>query len=311
MTIVTDIPSGTDDAPAKAGRVRVFAGTHACLVDGSNMLHRAWAMGGRRQRSDGVEIAALELFSRMMVKLVRRMQDGRVPPTHLAVFFDPPREASWRREVFPGYKAARPPMDPDLASQIPMMQEMCTALGIAWAVAPRHEADDMVAAYVEDISREGGRCTIISTDKDLLQLVRPGVMQLSTVQDKWFNTSAVEQKFGIPPSRLGDYLALAGDSVDGVPGAPGIGEKTARKLLLEHGSLGAILRDPDNLGKPSWCKSIRENREIIRMSRMLVSLDHSAAPRLLDEKTLRAPSMGRVLDGSRAWREKNLDPLRA
>lgn len=267
------------------------------------MLHRAWAMGGTRERGDGLEIAAADLFSKMMVKLMRRMHEGRRPPTHVAVFFDPARDKSWRRAIFPDYKAARPPMDQKLVDQIPLMKDMCRTLGIAWSVAPAHEADDLIAAYVEDAVAGGGRCSIVSTDKDLMQLVRPGVLQLSTVQDKWFNVEAVEKKFGVPPERVADFLALAGDTVDGVPGAPGIGPKTAARLLTEFGSLGAILRDPDALPRPSWRKSIAENRELIRMSRMLVSLDHAAAPRPLSEENLRAPDMMQVLDGVRIWRE--------
>jgi len=124
--------------------------------------------------------------------------------------------------------------------------------------------------------------------------------------DKWFNEAAVEKKFGVPPPRLADFLALAGDTIDGVPGARGIGPKTAAHLLTTYGSLGAILRDPEALERPSWRKSISENRDLIRMSRMLVSLDHAAAPRPLAEKALRAPDMMRVLDGTRGWREKVL-----
>lgn len=278
---------------------------HLCVIDGSNMLHRAWAMGGSRIRPDGAEVGAADLFSKMMMKLMRRMMEGRHPPSHVAIFFDPPREQSWRRKVYPGYKANRSDMDPALAAQIPIMQQMCGRAGIAWAVAPEHEADDLIAAYTEDAAAGNARCSIITTDKDLMQLVRPGVLQMA--KDKWFNEAAVFEKFGVPPIRVADFLALAGDTVDGVPGAPGIGAKTATRLLTEFGSLGAILRNPDQLSRPSWQKSVSQNREQIRMSRMLVSLDHAGAPRLLDEKTLRAPRMGEMYEGVQSWRREALD----
>jgi len=177
-------PPAPGFAPVLVPGARPIAAEHICVIDGSNMLHRAWAMGGSRQRADGLEVAAVDLFSKMMVKLMRRMHEGRRPPSHVVVFFDPPRAESWRREIFPGYKATRPPMDQKLADQIPLMKGMCEAMGIAWSVAPKHEADDMIAAYVEDVVAGNGRCSIVSTDKDLMQLVRPGVLQLSTVQQR-------------------------------------------------------------------------------------------------------------------------------
>lgn len=280
---------------------------HLCVIDGSNMLHRAWAMGGTRVRQDGVEVAAADLFSKMVMKLMRRMMEGRHPPSHVAIFFDPAREQSWRRKIYPDYKADRSEMDPALAAQIPMMQQMCTRAGIAWAVAPEHEADDLIAAYVEDAAAGGARCSIVSTDKDLMQLVRPGILQLTATKDVWFNEAAVFAKFGVPPLRVADFLALAGDKVDGVPGAPGIGAKTAAKLLTEFGSLGAILREPEKLERASWQKSISQNLETIRMSRLLVSLDHAGAPRPLDEKTLRTPRMGEMIEGVQSWRREELD----
>lgn len=279
---------------------------HLCVIDGSNMLHRAWAMGQPRQRKDGLEIGATHLFGQMMMKLLRRMLSGRRPPTHLAAFFDPSRENSWRREVFPDYKANRPPMDPALAAQIPLMKEMCVAMGVAHATAERHEADDMIAAYVEDGVARGDFCSVVSTDKDLMQLVRPGVMQLSTVQDRWFNEAAVEKKFGVRADQVGDYLALAGDTIDGIPGAPGIGPKSAQALLEEFGTIGSILRRSDEIKRPSWRRIVTENREIIRMSRTLVSLDHAAAPRLLSEHAMKAPTAFDAYEGLKSWRESML-----
>ena len=280
---------------------------HVCVIDGSNMIHRAWAMGKPTARADGMEVGATILFSQMMMKLLRRMLDGKRPPSHLAIFFDPPREQSWRREIFPGYKAGRPEMDEAFARQIPLMKDLCRAMGVAVATAERHEADDMIAAYVEDGVARGDFCTIVSTDKDLMQLVRPRVMQLSTVADKWFNETAVAEKFGVPAARVGDFLALAGDKVDGVPGAPGIGPKAAASLLGTYGSVGGILRHAEEIERAALRRIVCENREQIRLSRMLVALDHAAAPRKLTRSAMTAPGTAGAWAGLSAWKRDNVE----
>ncbi len=249
-------------------------------------------------RADGIDVGATVLFGQMMMKLLRRMLNGRRPPTHLAIFFDPSRTHSWRREIFSQYKADRPPLEEAFAIQIPLMKELCAAMGVAHATAPRHEADDLIAAYVEDAVQRGDMCSIISSDKDLMQLVRPGVLQLSAVQDKWYNEAAVTEKFGVETRQVGDFLALAGDRVDGIPGAPGIGPKSAQVLLGEFGTLGAILRRAEEIERKNWRKIITENREVIRLSRMLVSLDHAGSPRPLSLLAMRAPDGGQCLGWS-------------
>lgn len=279
---------------------------HLCVIDGSNMLHRAWAMGRPRQRAkDGLEVGAAWLFSQMLSKLLRRMTEGRMPPSHVAIFFDPPREASWRREVYAKYKAHRDEMDPVLRAQIPLMKDCARAIGVAEATASRHEADDMIAAYVEDAVAAGARASIVSSDKDLMQLVRPGVLQINPVSDVWFTSAQVEKKFDVPPERVGDFLALAGDAGDGVPGAPGIGPKTAAKLLREFGSLAALLARCEEIERPSWRKIIVDNKAQIRLSRLLVALDAAGAPRSLTVEEMRAPSHG-IDAAAHAWREAEL-----
>jgi len=270
------------------------------------MLHRAWAMGQTVVRHDGLDVGATSLFGAMMMKLLRRMLNGKRPPSHIAVFFDPPRADSWRREMYANYKANRPDMDAALSVQIPLMKDICHAMGVSHATAPRHEADDLIAAYVEDAASRGDFCTIISSDKDLMQLVRPGVLQYNSVQDKWFNEAAVIEKFGVNPTQVADYLALAGDAVDGVPGAPGIGAKSAAALLVEFGSVETILRCCDDIQKKSWRRIISENHEVIRLSRMLVALDHAAAPRLLSIVQMRSPEPLRAWQGLQDWRSINI-----
>lgn len=301
MNALTGQPDTERTAPVQAP-----SNGHLCVIDGSNMLHRAWAMGQPKTRQDGLEVGATLLFGQMMMKLLRRMLNGRKPPTHLVIFFDPSRTDSWRREVFEGYKASRPPMEDALAAQIPLMKDMCAAMGVAHATAPRHEADDLIAAYVEDAVERGDFCSIVSTDKDLMQLVRPGVLQLNTVQDKWFNEAAVEEKFGVKASQVGDFLALAGDAIDGVPGAPGIGPKSAVSLLEQFGTLGAMLRRAEEIERKGWRKIISENREIIRLSKMLVSLDHAGAPRPISLKAMASPTAAQAWIGLEEWRKQNL-----
>lgn len=285
---------------------------HFVAIDASNMLHRAWAMSDLEPRpADGRPIGATRLFGRMLAKLLRRMDSGRQPPSHIALFFDPPRETSWRRAVSAAYKAHRPPLDPDLAVQIPMMQEVCHAMGLAWAVAEHHEADDMIAAYVEDGVENGMRCTIVSTDKDLMQLVRPRVLQLDTVRDTWVDAAAVTRKFGVPPERLADFLALAGDSVDGIPGVPGIGPKAAVDLLAEFGSLGTLLRAPERILQPGRRTAVSAHAAQARLSRKLVALDSVGAPRLLEWQEMRTPALPAALGGLRGIIEMDLDRSRS
>lgn len=176
-----------------------YAG-HSCLIDGSNLLHRAWAVAPKRSRpSDGAEIGAVQVFSGMILKLLRRMGQGRHPPTHIAVFFDPPRADSWRREIFPAYKADRPETDPELRSQILMMRALCTAAGLAEGLARRHEADDLIATYAADAASRGEFVSILSNDKDLMQLIGPRILQYDGVRERWINTAAVRERFGVSP----------------------------------------------------------------------------------------------------------------
>jgi len=238
----------------------------------------------------------------MLRKMLVRMEEGRHPPTHGAIFFDPPREDSWRRAFFPDYKAHRPPMDPALAAQVGEMKDLAGRMGLAQATAPRHEADDMIAAYVADARARGDRVSILSRDKDLLQLVQPGVMQYDAISEKWYRSADVEEKFGVRPDQIGDFLALAGDKSDGIPGVPGIGPVAAGKLLLRFGTLSDLLGRLDEIERISWRQRISENRETARISRVLVSLDAEGAPRPLSCEAMRMPSASEADAALRAWR---------
>lgn len=280
---------------------------HLCLIDGSNLLHRAWAMGTPRERQrDGLEIGATWLFTQMIGKLLRRMAEGKVPPTHLAVFFDPPREDSWRRSIFPEYKAHRSAPEPALVAQIALMKQFCIDIGLGAATAPQHEADDLIAAYTVDAAAKNWRVTIISSDKDLMQLVQPGVMQVNTISDTWYNEAVVTEKFGVPPERLGDFLSMAGDAADGIPGAKGIGPKKAAALLCEFGSLDAILAAPHLIKGKADQKNILEGMDALQVSRRLVALDAQGAPRCLTEADMCLPRQSAWYDVIETWRLTNL-----
>lgn len=283
-----------------------FQDLHLCAIDGSNMLRRAWAMAKPHLGKDGTEIGASILFGKMVMKLLRRMHEGRHPPSHGVIFFDPPREASWRREAYAGYKANRSDMDPVLAVQIPIMKDLVVAMGVATATSERHEADDLIAAYVEDAVALGGKASIVSADKDMMQLVRKGVMQINPVQDKWYNEQAVREKFGVPSDRLGDFLALAGDKVDGLPGAPGIGPVAACALIGDFSSIEDMIARSAEIENARYRKIIEDNAEGIRISRKLVDLDVSGSPRPLSWDEMRLPNMKTASVGLLSWEERNV-----
>ena len=263
--------------------------SHFCIIDGGNIVQRAWAMADKQQDADGVEIGAAKLFGKMIPNLLRRMQEGKIPPRHAAIAFDPPREGTWRRALYPGYKANRPDQDPDLTAQIVMMREMCEFSGLAQAMVQTHEADDVIAALTMDARARKMRVSIISDDKDLMQLVRPGILQFDPARDIWYNVDRVTQKFGVPPDLMGDFLGLMGDSSDGVPGCPGIGTKIAADLLNRKGSLDAVLDDPECTTRPLIRKNLVEFESQIRISRKLVRLDIDDCPRPFTPDQVRTP----------------------
>jgi DNA polymerase-1 len=253
---------------------------HFCLIDGSGFMHRAKAIAPSRARaSDCLDIGVADLFGKMVAKVATRASAGKSPPTHWAVAFDPPRAHSWRRQVCAAYKAHRPETEEAFKLQVPVMQECCRAAGYTVLEAPHHEADDILAAYAHDALAAGSRVTLVTSDKDLMQLVRPGLLMWDAKADVWFSAAAVEAKFGVPPSRVADFLALAGDVADGIPGAKGIGAKTAKAILSTGFSLTEILDRPERLENLKWRALVEANVEALRLARLLVSLDIAGCPR--------------------------------
>src|SRR4029450_2807127 len=214
--------------------VPIIKGSHVYLVDGSGYIFRAFhALPPLTRPSDGLPVGAVHGFCGMLWKL---LQDARKSsgPTHIAVIFDA-SEKTFRNEIYKDYKAHRPPAPEELVPQFPLIRDAVKAFNVACLEQQGYEADDLIATYARQIVDAGGDVTIVSSDKDLMQLVRPGVVMLDAMKAKKIGRDEGSEKFGVPPEKVVDVQSLAGDSTDNVPGVPGIGVKTAAELINEYG----------------------------------------------------------------------------
>jgi DNA polymerase-1 len=248
-------------------------GDHLYLVDGSGYIFRAFhALPPLTRKSDGLPVGAVSGFCNMLFKLLQDTKAGE-RPTHLAVVFDTAR-TSFRNEIYPAYKANRPPPPDDLVPQFSLIRDATRAFGVAALELDGFEADDLIATYAARASAAGALVTIISSDKDLMQLVVDGHVELQDpVKSRSIRTAEVIEKFGVPPSKVVDVQALAGDSTDNVPGVPGIGVKTAAELINSHGDLETLLAHAGEIKQPKRRESLIENAEKARISKRLVKLD--------------------------------------
>jgi DNA polymerase-1 len=247
-------------------------GCHLHLIDGSSFIFRAYhALPPLTRRSDGLPIGAVAGFCNMLQRYVEG-NNGHDAPTHVAVIFDKGSH-TFRNDLYPAYKANREEMPEDLRPQIPLTREATRAFNIACEEVEGYEADDIIATLACQARKAGGRVTIISSDKDLMQLVGDGVEMLDAMKNRRIDADAVREKFGVDPSRVVDVQALAGDSVDNVPGAPGIGIKTAALLINEFGSLEELLDRAGEIRQPKRRQTLIEKRAQIEMSKRLVQLD--------------------------------------
>ena len=247
-------------------------GHHLHLIDGSAFIFRAYhALPPLTRKSDGLPVGAVSGFCNM---LNRYIEDNNGPdaPTHVAVIFDHSSH-SFRNDIYDGYKANRPPAPEDLVPQFPLTREATKAFNIACEEMEGFEADDIIATLAFKARDAGGRVTIISSDKDLMQLVGDGVEMYDAMKNKRIDREGVFEKFGVYPDRVIDVQALAGDSVDNVPGAPGIGVKTAATLINEFGDLDELLRRSDEIKQPKRRQTLIDNVEQIKLSQELVTLD--------------------------------------
>ncbi|MBC7132958.1 MAG: DNA polymerase I [Roseovarius sp.] len=247
-------------------------GCHLHLIDGSSFIFRAYhALPPLTRKSDGLPVGAVAGFCNMLQRYVAG-NNGADAPTHVAVIFDKGSH-TFRNDLYPEYKANREAMPEDLRPQIPLTREATRAFNIACEEMEGYEADDIIATLACQARKLGGRVTIISSDKDLMQLVGGGVEMLDAMKNRRIDEDGVREKFGVDPSRVVDVQALAGDSVDNIPGAPGIGVKTAALLINEFGSLEALLDRAEEIKQPKRRETLIAMRDQIEMSRRLVKLD--------------------------------------
>ena len=264
-------------------------GSHLSLVDGSAFIFRAYhALPPLTRKSDGMPVGAVSGFCNMVWKMLQDAK-GADAPTHAAVVFD--RGAvTFRNEIYDGYKATRSEMPEDLRPQIPLTREATRAFNIACLEQEGFEADDIIAALACKARDAGGRVTIISSDKDLMQLVGGGVEMFDAMKNVRIDAEGVREKFGVGPERVVDVQALAGDAIDNVPGAPGIGVKTAALLINEFGDLETLLARAGEIPQPKRRQVLIEHADQIRLSKRLVQLDCDMPLSVtLDELEVREP----------------------
>ncbi|MCC7425402.1 MAG: DNA polymerase I [Alphaproteobacteria bacterium] len=264
--------------PARAGAIIISAraaeAAHPApklvLVDGSGFIFRAFHALPPMTRPDGTPVNAVFGFANMLMKLLADHAQGQ-GVDRLAVVFDAARE-TFRNRLYPDYKAHRPDPPPELVPQFALVREATRAFNIPALEAPDWEADDLIAAYAKAQVEAGGEVVIVSSDKDLMQLVGPGVSMLDPIKNRSIGEAEVVEKFGVPPAKVVDVQALAGDSVDNVPGVPGIGLKTAAQLITEYGDLETLLARAGEIKQPKRRESLLAHAEDARISRELVRL---------------------------------------
>jgi DNA polymerase-1 len=247
-------------------------GDHLYLVDGSGYLFRAYhALPPLTRKSDGLPVGAVAGYCNMLWKLLEDMK-GADQPTHLAVIFDA-GEKTFRNDIYKEYKANRPPPPEDLIPQFPLVREATRAFGVACVELAGYEADDLIATYARAARQAKARCTIISSDKDLMQLICEGVSMLDTMKNRRLGNAEVMEKFGVDPCKVIHVQALAGDSIDNVPGVPGIGIKTAAELINTYGDLETLLAKAGEIKQQKRRENLIAHAEDARVSLKLVTLD--------------------------------------
>ena len=259
---------------------------HLYLVDGSSYIFRAFHRLPPLTNKHGLNVGAVYGYTTMLWKLAESLNkaDG---PTHLAVILDA-SESTFRNQLYDQYKANRPPPPPELVPQFPLIRDATRAFSIPCLEEMGLEADDIIACYAKAAVREGWQVTIVSSDKDLMQLIEPGVDMLDTMNDRRIGREEVIEKFGVGPEKVGEVLALMGDSVDNIPGVPGIGPKTASKLIQEFGDVEAVLAAAPEMKPSKMRDNLIEHAEKARLSRQLVELIcDSPLPEPLDQLAMK------------------------
>jgi DNA polymerase-1 len=243
---------------------------HLYLVDGSGYIFRAYHQLPPLTNRQGLNVGAVYGYTAMLWKLANAL-DKAEGPTHLAVVLDKGSH-TFRNDLYDKYKAQRPPAPEDLVPQFPLIRVATRAFSLPCIEEGGFEADDIIATYTYRAIEAGWNVTIVSSDKDLMQLIQPGVDMLDTMKNERRGADYVVGKFGVPPEKLGDVLSLMGDSVDNVPGVPGIGPKTASKLILEYGDLESVLAAAPAMKPSKMRDNLIEHEAMARLSRQLVAL---------------------------------------
>jgi DNA polymerase I len=272
-------------------------GHHLHLIDGSAYIFRAYhALPPLTRKSDGLPVGAVAGFCNILWNELSRAASNGKAATHLAVIFDH-SATTFRNALYPEYKANRPELPEDLRPQFPLTREATRAFNVACLETEGYEADDIIATLAREAVEAGGSCTIISSDKDLMQLIRPGIDMFDPMKTRQIGPDEVMEKFGVTPDRVIDVQSLAGDSVDNVPGAPGIGLKTAALLINEYGDLDTLLARAGEIKQPKRREALVENAEKIRISRALVTLkDDTPLDVTLDALEIRLPEPDKIME---------------
>lgn len=259
---------------------------HLYLVDGSGYIFRAYHQLPPLTNQHGQPVGAVYGYTTMLWKLAEELGKAE-GPTHMAVILDKGSH-TFRNDMYDQYKAHRPPAPEDLVPQFPMIRDATRAFSLPCIEEAGFEADDIIATYTRAAVAAGWHVTIVSSDKDLMQLIQPGVDMYDTMKNERRGPDYVMGKFGVRPDQLGDVLALMGDSVDNVPGVPGIGPKTASKLITEYGDLESVLAAAPGMKKSKMQENLIANADMARLSRRLVALhDSMDLPEPLEELTLK------------------------
>lgn len=263
--------------------------TNLILIDGSGYIFRAFHALPPMTRPDGTPVNAVFGFTNMLARLLKDHVG-----THIAVIFDAGR-LTFRNRIYDQYKAHRPPAPDALIPQFALVREATEALGVAGIELADWEADDLIASYARAVTEAGGMATIVSSDKDLMQLLRPGVVMLDPIRQKPIGVDEVMAKFGVKPDQLVEAQALIGDSVDNVPGVPGIGPKGAAQLIGEFGTLEAVLAAAPGMKPSKRREALMENAEKARISRQLVELRSDVPlPLPLEDLVAREPDRAKL-----------------
>ena len=251
---------------------------HFYLIDGSGYIFRAYyALPPLTRKSDGLPTGAVSGFCSMLFKLLEDSKSNQnlQKPTHFAVIFDSARK-TFRNEIYSDYKANRSEAPDDLAPQFDYIRKSVLAFNLPSVELINYEADDLIATYTDKILKEGAKVTIVSSDKDLMQLFKKNVRIYDPMKNKFISEEDIQNKFGVDSSKVIDVQALAGDSSDNVPGVPGIGVKTAAELINKYGNLEKLLKSANEIKQNKRRETLIENKDKALISKKLVTLEHDA-----------------------------------